>query len=185
MTPADENDCRQMLYTGFQLGRPCAVRYPRGKGPGVPIRQEMYALPIGKAELRRQGKGIALLAFGSMVSVAEAVAETIDATVVNMRFVKPLDEELVVRLACSHKRLVTLEENVIAGGAGSAVNECLAAHGLPLSVRNLGLPDCFVEHGEHNEQLADCGLHVEGVLQALAEEVVKDLTTRILQPLEP
>ncbi len=185
MAPADENECRQMLYTGFQLDRPCAVRYPRGKGPGVPVQQEMYALPIGKAELRRQGKGIALLAFGSMVGVAEAVAEVIDATVVNMRFVKPLDEELVARLACSHKRLVTLEENVVAGGAGSAVNECLAARGIVLPVRNLGLPDRFVEHGEHGEQLADCGLNVEGVLQALAEDVVKELTTRVLQPLEP
>jgi 1-deoxy-D-xylulose-5-phosphate synthase len=185
MAPADENECRQMLYTGFQLDRPCAVRYPRGKGPGVPVQQEMRALPIGKAELRRQGKGIALLAFGSMVGVAEAVAEVIDATVVNMRFVKPLDEEWVVRLACSHKRLVTLEENVVAGGAGSAVNECLAARGILLPVRNLGLPDRFVEHGEHGEQLADCGLHVDGVLQALAEDVVKELTTRVLQPLEP
>jgi 1-deoxy-D-xylulose-5-phosphate synthase len=185
MAPADENECRQMLYTGFQLNQPCAVRYPRGTGPGVPVGKEMLTLPLGKAELRRQGKGLALLAFGSMVSVAEAVAERMGATVVNMRFVKPLDEEMVVRLATTHERLVTLEENAVAGGAGSAVNECLAARGILIPVHNLGLPDRFVEHGEHGEQLAECGLNVEGVLRALAADVVKDLTGKVLQSLEP
>jgi 1-deoxy-D-xylulose-5-phosphate synthase len=167
MTPADENETRQMLYTGFQLNQPSFVRYPRGTGPGIPVLKEMYSLPIGKAELRRQGKHIALLAFGSMVSVAETVAELIDATVVNMRFVKPLDEEMVVRIASTHSRLVTLEENVVAGGAGSAINECLAARGIQIPLYNVGLPDRFVEHGERHELLAECELDVQGILKTL------------------
>ncbi|TVR60930.1 MAG: 1-deoxy-D-xylulose-5-phosphate synthase [Candidatus Competibacteraceae bacterium] len=169
MAPADENECRQMLYTGFQLDRPAAVRYPRGKGPGAPVAREMRPLPVGKAEIRRHGRGLALLAFGGMVAVAEAVAERLDATVVNMRFVKPLDEALVARVAAGHHGLVTLEENAIAGGAGSAVNECLAARGIQIPIRNLGLPDYFVEQGERGELLAECGLDVEGVCRQLAE----------------
>jgi 1-deoxy-D-xylulose-5-phosphate synthase len=168
MTPADENECRQMLYTGFQLDRPAAVRYPRGKGPGAPVAREMRPLPVGKAEIRRHGRGLALLAFGGMVAVAEAVAERLDATVVNMRFVKPLDEALVARVAAGHHGLVTLEENAIAGGAGSAVNECLAARGIQIPIHNLGLPDHFVEQGERGELLAECGLDVEGVYRQLA-----------------
>jgi 1-deoxy-D-xylulose-5-phosphate synthase len=168
MAPADENECRQMLYTGFQLDRPAAVRYPRGKGPGAPVAREMRPLPVGKAEIRRHGRGLALLAFGGMVAVAEAVAERLDATVVNMRFVKPLDEALVARVAAGHHGLVTLEENAIAGGAGSAVNECLAARGIQIPIHNLGLPDHFVEQGERGELLAECGLDVEGVYRQLA-----------------
>ena len=168
MTPADENECRQMLYTGFQLDQPAAVRYPRGKGPGAPVAREMRPLPVGKAEIRRHGRGLALLAFGGMVAVAEAVAERLDATVVNMRFVKPLDEALVARMAAGHHGLVTLEENAIAGGAGSAVNECLAARDIQIPIRNLGLPDHFVEQGERGELLAECGLDVEGIYQQLA-----------------
>ncbi|HXH04556.1 MAG TPA: 1-deoxy-D-xylulose-5-phosphate synthase [Candidatus Competibacteraceae bacterium] len=168
MAPADENETRQMLYTGFLHDGPATVRYPRGKGPGVPVRKEMTALPIGKAELRRRGKSIALLAFGSMVAVAEAVAEQLDATVVNMRFVKPLDEALVLEMARSHERLVTLEENAVMGGAGSAVNECLAAHGVLVPVRNIGLPDRFIDQGERNELLAVAGLDTAGVLKAIA-----------------
>ena len=122
MAPADENECRQMLYTGFQLNQPAAVRYPRGKGSGVKLEWEMRALPIGQAEIRRRGNGLALLAFGSMVAVAEEVAERLDATVVNMRFIKPLDEALVAQLAAAHRGLVPPEENAIAGCAGSAVN---------------------------------------------------------------
>lgn len=167
MAPADENETRQMLYTGFKLNQPCAVRYPRGKGPGVPVQKEMQLLPIGKAELRRRGTGTALLAFGVMVSVAEAIAERIDATVVNMRYVKPLDEDMVVHMASEHERLVTLEENVVAGGAGSAVTECLAARGILIPVRHIGLPDRFIEHGERGQMLADAGLDVEGVLRSL------------------
>ena len=167
MASADENECRQMLYTGFQLNQPAAVRYPRGQGPGMKVEREMQALPIGKAELRRRGRDLALLAFGGMVAVAEAVAERLDATVVNMRFIKPLDEALIVQLAAEHRVLATLEENVVAGGAGGAVNECLAARGISIPVRHLGLPDRFVEQGERGELLAECGLNVDGVLRQL------------------
>jgi 1-deoxy-D-xylulose-5-phosphate synthase len=184
MAPADENECRQMLYTGFQLKQPSAVRYPRGKGPGAPIVKAMQALPVGKAEVRRWGKGIALLAFGSMVGVAEAVAASIDATVVNMRFIKPLDEETVMRIAATHHRLVTMEENAVAGGAGSAVSECLAARDVRTSIRNIGLPDCFIDQGERSELLAECGLDAAGILQILEEDMVNTLKTKILQPLE-
>jgi 1-deoxy-D-xylulose-5-phosphate synthase len=168
MAPADENECRHMLYTGFQLNQPAAVRYPRSKGCGVEVEREMRMLPVGRAEIRRQGQNLALLAFGSMVAVAEAVAARSNATVANMRFIKPLDEALVVQIAAGHRWLVTLEENVVAGGAGSAVNECLAARGIATPVRNLGLPDRFLEQGERGELLAEYGLDVEGVLQQLA-----------------
>ncbi len=167
MAPADENECRQMLYTGFRLNQPAAVRYPRDKGPGVAPERTMRALLIGQAELRRRGKNLALLAFGSMVAVAEAVAGPLDATVVNMRFIKPLDETMVVQMARDHHRLVTLEENVIAGGAGSAVSECLAAQGIDIPVRHIGLPDHFVDQGERRELLAEYGLDVAGVLRQL------------------
>ncbi len=169
MAPADENECRQMLYTGFQLNQPAAVRYPRGKGPGVKVEQEMRALPVGQGEIRRRGQNIALLAFGAMVAVAEAVAEQMDATVVNMRFIKPLDEALIVHMASGHRGLATLEENVVAGGAGSAVSECLTRRGIVLPMLHLGLPDRFVEQGERAELLAECGLDVEGVFQQLVE----------------
>ncbi len=167
MAPADENECRQMLYTGLQLNQPSAVRYPRGKGPGVPVQKAMHALSIGQSEVRRRGKGLALLAFGSMVSVAEAVGERLNATVVNMRFIKPLDEERILQIAAQHERLVTLEENAIAGGAGSAISELLAAHDITVPIRHIGLPDRFIEQGERGELLAECGLDVEGVLKTL------------------
>ena len=169
MAPADENECRQMLYTGFQLNQPAAVRYPRGKGSGRPVEREMRALPLGKAEIRRRGRELALLAFGSMVEVAEAVGQRLDATVVNMRFVKPLDDAMVVGLAAEHRWLVTLEENAVAGGAGGAVSECLAARGIEIPVRHIGLPDRFVGQGERGELLAECGLNADGVLRQLAE----------------
>jgi len=174
MAPADENECREMLYTGFQLNQPAAVRYPRGKGTGVEVRrEEMRALPLGEAVVRRRGRDLALLAFGSMVEIAEAVARRLDATVVNMRFIKPLDEAVVVRLAAEHRWLVTLEENVVAGGAGSAVNECLAARNIHVPVYNIGLPDRFVGQGERDELLAECGLDVEGVLRQLTDWGIK------------
>ncbi len=174
MAPADENECREMLYTGFQLNQPAAVRYPRGKGTGVEVRrEEMRALPMGEAVVRRRGRDLALLAFGSMVEVAELVARQMDATVVNMRFIKPLDEAVVVRLAAEHRWLVTLEENVVAGGAGSAVNECLAARSIQVPVYNIGLPDRFVGQGERDELLAQCGLDVEGVLRQLTDWGIK------------
>lgn len=168
MAPADENECRQMLYTGFQLDQPAAVRYPRGKGPGVAVERAMQPLPIGQAQLRRQGQALALLAFGSMVEVAEAVGVRVDATVVNMRFVKPLDEVLLQRLAAEHRWLVTLEENAIAGGAGSAVSEYLAQQAIHTPVYHFGLPDEFIEQGERGELLSECGLDAEGILRQLA-----------------
>jgi 1-deoxy-D-xylulose-5-phosphate synthase len=159
MAPADENECRQMLYTAVTLDGPAAVRYPRGQGPGARIEKIMTALPVGRAELRREGRsGLLLLAFGTMVAACSVIAERLDATLVNMRFVKPLDVELLQRLAATHLAAVTIEENVVAGGAGSAVNEALAAAGLALPVRNIGLPDGFVEHGSREDCLEMAGL---------------------------
>ena len=165
MTPSDENECRQMLYTGFTLDGPSAVRYPRGTGPGVVIEDDMQALPIGKAELRRRGRRVAVLAFGVMLAPALEVGEKLDLTVVNMRFVKPLDEAMVLEMARSHALLVTFEENVVAGGAGSAVNECLAAHGEAVTIANCGLPDRLIQHGTREEMLTDAGLDVAGFEQ--------------------
>jgi 1-deoxy-D-xylulose-5-phosphate synthase len=167
MAPADENECRQMLYTGFQLNQPAAVRYPRGRGPGVEVQEEMTALPIGKAEVRRRGQHVALLAFGVVVAPALEVAEELDATVVNMRFVKPLDEDLILELADTHTALVTIEDNVVHGGAGSAVTECLSSHGREVQILNLGLPDALIETGSREEMLAEAGLDYSGILQAI------------------
>ncbi|MEQ6290351.1 1-deoxy-D-xylulose-5-phosphate synthase [Vogesella sp. GCM10023246] len=164
MAPSDENECRQMLYTAFSLDTPSAVRYPRGTGPGAAIVQEMSTLPIGKGHIRRQGDGkVAILAFGSMVTPALAAAEQFDATVADMRFVKPLDAELVQQLATSHELLVTVEENVLMGGAGSACLETLAAAGITIEVLALGLPDDYVEHGDPALLLAGCGLDADGI----------------------
>jgi 1-deoxy-D-xylulose-5-phosphate synthase len=159
MAPADENECRQMLYTATTLPGPVAVRYPRGQGPGVAPVAEMTALPVGRAEIRREGKcGLLILAFGAMVRSAEIVGERLDATVVNMRFVKPLDEELVLRLAAQHNALVTIEENAVAGGAGSAVIELLATCSNLLPTLSLGIPDQFIEHGSRDDCLAQAEL---------------------------
>ncbi|AQR64990.1 1-deoxy-D-xylulose-5-phosphate synthase [Aquaspirillum sp. LM1] len=165
MAPSDENECRQMLYTAFTLDAPTAVRYPRGTGPGAHIQSEMTALPVGQGHIRRQGDGgVAFLAFGSMVTPAMAAAEALNATVADMRFVKPLDEALVRQLAASHRLLVTVEENVIQGGAGSAVLEALSAAGLDNTpCLQLGLPDSYVEHGDPALLLADCGLDAAGL----------------------
>jgi 1-deoxy-D-xylulose-5-phosphate synthase len=171
MTPADENECRQMLYTGSLLGSPAAVRYPRGTGPGVAIESEMRALPIGKGEVRREAKKrthrIALLAFGPMLHPALAAAEEIDATVANMRFVKPLDIDLVVKLAHEHDALVTIEEGVVAGGAGSAAAEALAGAGIAMPILHLGLPDRFIDHGDPALLLAHAGLDAKGIAAAV------------------
>ena len=168
MAPADENECRQMLYTAVTLDGPAAVRYPRGQGPGAKIEAGMTALPVGRAEVRREGRsGLLLLAFGSMVAPCRAIAERLDATLVNMRFVKPLDEELVCRLALSHDCVVTLEENAIAGGAGSAVGECLAAHGIERHVHHVGIPDRFIEHGSREDCLVMAGLDAAGIERAI------------------
>ena len=171
MTPSDENECRQMLYTGFTLDGPSVVRYPRGTGPGVVIQDDMQALPLGKAELRRRGRGVAVLAFGVMLAPALEVAEKLDLTVVNMRFVKPLDDEMVLEMARSHALLVTFEENVVAGGAGSAVNECLAAHGETVVIANCGLPDRLIQHGTREEMLNDAGLDAAGFEQFVRNRI--------------
>jgi 1-deoxy-D-xylulose-5-phosphate synthase len=180
MAPADENECRQMLYTGFQLDQPAAVRYPRGKGPGVAVKKTMKALPIGKAELRRKGKEIAVLAFGAMVAPAMEAAEELDATVVNMRFVKPLDEELVLQLADTHAGLVTIEDNVISGGAGGAVNECLAAHSTLVPVLNLGLPNSLIETGSREEMLAEAELDAAGILRSIQQRFRPEIVPKAI-----
>ena len=167
MAPADENECRQMLYTGYQLDGAAAVRYPRGTGPGVEVQEEMTALPIGKAELRREGKDVAILAFGSMVAVAEQVADKLDATVVNMRFVKPIDVDCVLDMCAQHDLIVTLEENVVQGGAGSAVNEVIAEHGIEQRIANIGLPDTLLHHGAPADMLREAGLDFDGVMETI------------------
>ncbi len=167
MAPADENECRKMLSTGFRHQGPCAVRYPRGCGPGVPVAEDLDTLPLGKAKVCRRGHGVALLAFGSMVQPAREAGELLDATVVNMRFVKPLDQALLQEVAAGHELLVTVEENVIAGGAGSAVREHLDAAGLDRPLLQLGLPDRFGEHGKREELLAALGLDRDGIVAAV------------------
>ena len=169
MAPADENECRQMLYTGYQHEGPAAVRYPRGKGPGTAVENAMTALEIGKAEIRHQGSRIALLAWGSMVTPVLTVGKQLGATVVNMRFIKPIDSELILELAKTHDVLVTLEENVIPGGAGSAVNNYLQAQRILMPVLNIGLPDSFIEQGTREELLAICGLDVQGITDKITE----------------
>lgn len=168
MAPADENECRQMLYTAVQSNQPAAVRYPRGQGPGTAIEATMRALPIGKAQVRREGRsGLAIFAVGAMVPLCERIAEKIDATLVNLRFIKPLDEELIARVAANHRALVTVEENVVAGGAGSAIAECLAAHGHIPPMLNLGIPDRFMEHGTREDCLAAAGLDLASLETAI------------------
>ena len=164
MAPADENECRQMLYTATTINGPAFVRYPRGSGPGVPIQKDMTAVPIGKGQVRREGKsGLALLVFGVLLAPAQQIAERLDATLINMRFVKPLDEELVMMLAARHRAFVTIEENAILGGAGSAVAELLAAEGLQLPLLQIGIPDRFIEHGSRDTCLAAAGLDAAGL----------------------
>ena len=164
MTPSDENECRQMLYTASTLGGPAVVRYPRGAGPGVPVVAQMTALPVGRAQTRREGRsGLALLVFGTLLEPSQKIAERLDATLVNMRFVKPLDEDLVIALAAQHRAIVTIEENVVAGGAGSAVGELLASEGLQVPLLQVGIPDRFIEHGSRESCLAAAGLDAAGL----------------------
>jgi 1-deoxy-D-xylulose-5-phosphate synthase len=167
MTPSDENECRQMLYTACLMNTPVAVRYPRGTGPGVAIETQMQALPLGKGEIRRKGVKIAILAFGSMVHPSLSAAQELDATVANMRFVKPLDEELVAELAAQHELLVTVEENVVMGGAGSAVLEALQKRGIQIPVLQIGLPDTFIDQGDPALQIAAAGLNKDGILKSI------------------
>jgi 1-deoxy-D-xylulose-5-phosphate synthase len=158
MAPADENECRQMLYTGLQLDGPAAVRYPKGPGPGASIEQEMTPLEVGRAEQRRTGRRMALLAFGSMVAPAAEVAEALDATLINMRFLKPLDEAAVLAAAEDHDILVTLEEAALPGGGGEAISASLAAQGVQQTVHSIGVPDHFLGPGSRNDQLKAAGL---------------------------
>ncbi|NOT16592.1 MAG: 1-deoxy-D-xylulose-5-phosphate synthase [Sulfuriferula sp.] len=163
-TPSDENECRQMLYTATQLNSPSAVRYPRGTGHGAAIAAAMQVLPIGVGILRRQGQRVALLAFGSMVQPALTAAETLNASVADMRFVKPIDEKLILQLANTHDIIVTLEENSVMGGAGSAVSEFLHSQNIAKTVIQMGLPDTYIDHGNHAQMLAECGLSSAGIL---------------------
>ena len=167
MAPADENECRQMLSTGFRHDGPAAVRYPRGTGPGVAVQPTLDVLPLGKAEVRRRGSRIALLAFGAAVPAAESVGAELGLTVVNMRFVKPLDRALVLELAATHDGFATLEDNVVAGGAGSGVAELLNAEGIALPVLHLGLPDAFQHHASREQLLAEAGLDADGIRAAV------------------
>ena len=174
MTPADENECRQLLSTAFAQDCPTAVRYPRGAGTGVAVQPTLEPLPLGKAEVRRAstapaGQRVAILAFGSMVAPASAAAERLDATVVNMRFVKPLDVACMLEMARTHDYVVTVEEGCVMGGAGSACLEALAAAGVATPVLQLGLPDRFVDHGDHAALLAQCGLDANGILASIRE----------------
>ncbi|MBK1641432.1 1-deoxy-D-xylulose-5-phosphate synthase [Chromatium okenii] len=173
LAPSNENECRQMLKTAFEYEGPAMVRYPRGGGPGVEIDPHAPALPLGRGEIIRDGQQVALLAFGSLVTAALAAAETLNATVANMRFVKPLDAELIVALAQRHAVLVTLEENAIAGGAGSGVAELLSAHGIVVRCIHLGLPDRYIEHAEHADQLASCGLNADGIIASVQAELAR------------
>ena len=164
MAPADENECRQMLYTGTTLAGPSTIRYPRGTGPGVALVEEMTALPIGKAQLRREGRsGLAILVFGTLLDPALKIAERLDATVVNMRFIKPMDEDLVIAMATRHRAIITIEENATIGGAGSAVGELLASEGILIPHLQLGIPDRFIEHGSRDSCLAAAGLDFAGL----------------------
>ncbi len=167
MAASNENELRQMLYTAFSMGKPAAVRYPRGIGPGIAVEHEMKSIEIGRGQVLRRGERVALLAFGSMVGPSLKAAEQLQGTVVNMRFVKPLDEKLVVELARTHELLVTIEENAVMGGAGSAVAECLASHGMNVPLLHLGLPDCYIEQGDPASLLSDCLLDAEGIVYSV------------------
>src|SRR5580700_6005745 len=164
MAPSDENECRQMLYTATTLKGPSTVRYPRGTGPGAAVATQMTALPLGRAQVRREGRsGLALLVFGTLLESAQKIADRLDATLVNMRFVKPLDENLVIELATRHRAMVTIEENAVAGGVGNAVGEVLACRGTPLPHLRIGIPDRFIEHGSRESCLAAAGLDAAGL----------------------
>jgi 1-deoxy-D-xylulose-5-phosphate synthase len=179
MTPSNENECRQMLFTAFSLNQPVAVRYPRGSGPGVAIEDNMASIPVGKAELCRKGNHIAILAFGSMLSPSLEAGDALDASVINMRFVKPIDNDMIQQLAENHEFIVTVEENVVMGGAGSAVAEALANLGLHPQLLQLGLPDHFIEHGDPAELLSEAGLDAKGIYKSIRERFEHSLGQNI------
>jgi 1-deoxy-D-xylulose-5-phosphate synthase len=174
MAPTDENECRKMLSTAHEWDGPAAVRYPRGGGTGAAVEPGFATLEIGKGELVRPGRRIALLAFGALLAPALEVGEAVNASVANMRFIKPLDTELLQELAKTHELLVTLEDNAVAGGAGSAVNEALALLNIHTPVLNLGLPDEFVEQGGREELLSDCGLDAAGIMAAINQRLTAE-----------
>jgi 1-deoxy-D-xylulose-5-phosphate synthase len=184
MAPSDEDECRQMLFTATQCGSPAAVRYPRGTGPGVEVRKDLAAVPVGRAQVKLQGKRIAVLAFGSMVAPAMAAGQALNATVVNMRFVKPLDSALLEELAATHEAFVTVEEHVVMGGAGSACAEALARAGIGKPMLHLGLPDRFIDHGDHALLLKHEGLDADGIeasIRARFDELLSaDSRTRLV-----
>ena len=167
MAPADENECRRMLTTAYRLDGPSAVRYPRGTGPGVALTTELETLPVGKGEIRRRGRDIALLAFGTLLAPSLQAGETLDATVANMRFVKPLDHELVRELATTHALLVSIEENAVIGGAGAEIARALEVQGLKTPLLRLGLPDRFIDHGDQAQLLAELGLDAKGIVSSI------------------
>ena len=171
MAASDENECRKMLTTAYQYPGPAAVRYPRGAGIGATVETELSTIEMGKGEIRRQGKGVAILAFGTMLAPSLQAAETLDATVANMRFIKPLDTALVAELAASHDLLVTIEEGSIMGGAGSAVAEALSAAGIVKPILQLGLPDKFIDHGDATQLLAQCGLDAAGITASVNQRL--------------
>jgi len=171
MAPSDENETRQLLYTGFIHQGPAAVRYPRGTGPGAQIEQAMTAVPIGKGTMRRTGAQVAILNFGTTLASAIEAAEHLNASVADMRFVKPIDEALIRQLAADHQLLVTVEENSVAGGAGAAVSEFLAAQGIVMPVLHIGLPDKFIDHGKHHEQLGAVGLDCAGIVHSIEQRL--------------
>ncbi len=174
MAASDENECRQMLSTAFQYNGPAAVRYPRGAGIGAEVQQGLECLPLGKGEIRRNGQKIAILAFGTMLAPALEAAESLNATVANMRFIKPLDADLVRQLAQSHDALVTVEEGALMGGAGSAVAEALAEAGIVKPLLQLGLPDKFIDHGDAARLLAMCGLDAAGIAASVRQRFGMD-----------
>ena len=171
MAPSDENETHKLLSTAYHHNGPSAVRYPRGKGPGQKVEQGLQAVEIGKAVTRRRGKSVAILAFGSMVKAALDAAEILNATVLDMRFVKPLDEQIIGDMAASHQLLITIEENSIQGGAGSAVNEFLLASNYLIPVLNLGLPDQFLEHGKAQEMLSAVGLDSNSITESIRKKL--------------
>ena len=171
MTPSDENECRKLLSTAYRYAGPASVRYPRGAGPGAVIEDDLDTLEIGRGLVRRQGREVALLAFGTMVAPALKAAEALNATVVDMRFVKPLDAELVTQLASTHALIVTIEEGAVMGGAGSAVSEALSAAGFVKPVLQLGLPDQFIDHGDAQQLLAQCGLDAAGIANEVKQRL--------------
>ena len=171
MAASDENECRKMLTTAYQYPGPAAVRYPRGAGIGATVETELSTIEMGKGEIRRQGKGVAILAFGTMLAPSLQAAEILNATVANMRFIKPLDTTLVAELAASHDLLVTIEEGSIMGGAGSAVTEALSAAGIVKPILQLGLPDKFIDHGDATQLLAQCGLDAAGITASVNQRL--------------